>query len=84
MAHEKEMLGVLHCLRTWTIYLLGVTFVVHTDNVANTFFATQPKLLSYQVRWQEQLVQYDMVWQHKLGRSNIVPNALSRLAAPRD
>ncbi|KAL2923900.1 Retrovirus-related Pol polyprotein from transposon 17.6 [Bienertia sinuspersici] len=37
-AHEKEMLAVVHCLRTWRHYLLGTKFIVLTDNVANTFF----------------------------------------------
>lgn len=36
--HEKEMVAVVHYLQTWRVYLLGTRFVVHTDNVANTFF----------------------------------------------
>ena len=42
--HKKEMTVVIHCLETWKHYLMGMRFVVVTDNVANTFFKTQKKL----------------------------------------
>lgn len=44
LAHEKEMTGVIHCLHTWRHYLLGVLFVVKTDNISSTYFKTQAKL----------------------------------------
>ncbi|KAI4374585.1 hypothetical protein MLD38_012565 [Melastoma candidum] len=77
-AHEKEMLAVIHCLRVWRVYLLGTTFVVKTDNVANTFFKTQKKLSPRQARWQEFLAEYDFEWEHRPGRHNLVADALSR------
>ena len=43
LAHEKEMIVVVHCLLTRMVYLLGPKFVVRTDNIANTFFNTQKK-----------------------------------------
>jgi len=39
------MLAVIHCLLVWMVYLLGAKFVVRTDNVANTYFHSQNKLL---------------------------------------
>ena len=48
--HEKEMTTVLHCLKIWKHYLLGIKFVVVTDNVANTYFKTQKKLTPKQAR----------------------------------
>lgn len=36
-AHEKELLAVVHCLRTWRHYILGSRFVVKTDNTAVSF-----------------------------------------------
>uniref|UniRef100_A0A803LHP5 Reverse transcriptase RNase H-like domain-containing protein n=1 Tax=Chenopodium quinoa TaxID=63459 RepID=A0A803LHP5_CHEQI len=77
-AHEKEMLTVVHCLRTWRHYLLGTKFTVLTDNVANTFFQSQKTLSPKQARWMEFLEEYDFSWQHKPGRHNCVPDALSR------
>src|SRR5262249_14420895 len=42
--HEKEMLAVVHCFLLWCVYLLGMKFIVKTNNVANTYFKTQKKL----------------------------------------
>ncbi|KAG6479323.1 hypothetical protein ZIOFF_062786 [Zingiber officinale] len=77
-AHEKEMVAVVHCLQVWRVYLLGTKFLVRTDNVANTFFATQKKLSPKQARWQEFLAEYDFAWEHKPGKHNQVADALSR------
>lgn len=77
-AHEKEMVAVLHCLQIWRVYLLGMKFVVKTDNVANTYFKTQQKLSPKQARWQKILAEYDFVWIHKPGKQNQVADALSR------
>ncbi|KAG6510926.1 hypothetical protein ZIOFF_028973 [Zingiber officinale] len=77
-AHEKEMVAVVHCLQVWRVYLLGTKFLVRTDNVANTFFATQKKLSPKQARWQEFLAEYDFTWEHKPGKHNQVADALSR------
>ncbi|EHA8591487.1 hypothetical protein COCNU_scaffold061348G000010 [Cocos nucifera] len=49
--HKKEMTAVVHCLRIWRHYLLGSKFVVCTDNVATSYFQTQPKLIPKQARW---------------------------------
>jgi hypothetical protein len=76
--HEKEMTPVVHCLGIWGVYLLGLKFVVKTDNVANTFFRTQKKLSQRQARWQEFLVENDFVWEHKPGSHNQVADALNR------
>ena len=51
---------------------------MRTNNVANTFFNTQKKLLPKQARWQELLQEYDFVWEHKPGKHDEVADALSR------
>ncbi|KAG6515103.1 hypothetical protein ZIOFF_025488 [Zingiber officinale] len=76
--YEKEIVVVVHCLQVWRVYLLGTKFLVRTDNVANTFFATQKKLSLKQARWQKFLAEYDFTWEHKPGRHNQVADALSR------
>ena len=55
---EKEMLAVAHCLRVWRQYLLGLHFVVKTDNNVICHFFDQPKLTAKQARWQESLVEF--------------------------
>ncbi len=52
--------------------------VVWTDNATLKYFATQLKLSSKQMRWQDTLVLFNVDIQHKPGKDNVVPNALSR------
>lgn len=78
LAYEKEMLVVVHCLVIWRLYLLGMKFLVQTDNVANTYFKMQKKLYPKQARYQEFFVEYDFEWAYKPGKNNYVVNALSR------
>ncbi len=54
--HKKEMWAVIHCLKTWGHYIGSKYVVVLTNNVTFKYFATQPKLSSKQVRWQDTLV----------------------------
>jgi hypothetical protein len=76
--HEKEMGAVIHCLKTWGHYIGSKDVVVWTDNVTLKYFATQPKLSSKQVRWQDRLALFNVDIRHKLGKENIVPDALSQ------
>jgi hypothetical protein len=76
--HEKEMWAMIHCLKTWGHYIGSKDVVVWTNNVTLKYFATQPKLSSKQVRWQDTLALFNVVIQHKPGKENMVPNALSR------
>ncbi len=76
--HEKEMWAVIHCLKTWGHYIGSKDVVVWTDNVTLKYFATQPKLSSKQVRWQDTLALFNVDIQQKLGKENVVPDALSR------
>ena len=76
--HEKEMTAVVHCLRTWRHYLLGGTFIIYTDNVANSYFVTQKKLSPKQARWQEFLAEFDYTLEYRPGRTNQAADALSR------
>ncbi len=78
LTHEKEMWAVIHYLKTWGHYIGSKNVVVWTDNVTLKYFATQPKLSSKQIRWQNTLALFNVDIRHKPGKENIVPNALSR------
>jgi len=52
--------------------------VVWIDNVTLKYFATQPKLSSKQVRWQDTLALFTVDIRHKPRKENVVPDALSR------
>ncbi len=58
--HEKEMSAVIHCFKTWGHYIGSIDVVVWTDNVTLKYFATQPKLSSKQVRWQDTLALFNV------------------------
>jgi hypothetical protein len=72
------MWAVIHCLKTWGHYIGSKDVVVWTNNVTLKYFATQPKLSSKQVRWQDTLALFNVDIWHKPGKENIVPDALSR------
>ena len=59
LVHEKEMTAIIHCLHVWRHYLIGKPFVVKTDNVAASYFASQPKLSAKQAHWQDILAEFD-------------------------
>lgn len=74
--HEREM--TVYYLRVWRHYLLGNHFTIFTDNVAATYFSSQPRITGKQARWQQLLAEYDFEILHKLGAQNVVADALSR------
>jgi hypothetical protein len=76
--HKKEMWAIIHCLKTWGHYIGSKDVVVWTDNVTLKYLATQPKLSSKQVRWQDTLALFNVDIRHKPDKENIVSDALSR------
>jgi hypothetical protein len=52
--------------------------VVWINNVTLKYFATQPKLSSKQVRWQDTFALFNVDIRHMPGKENVVPDALSR------
>ena len=76
--HEKELLAIVHALKTWRPYLEGTQFDVITDHAALRFLKTQPNLSRRQARWVETLEQYDFEIIYRPGASNVVADALSR------
>jgi len=76
--HEKEMTVIIHYLHVWRHYLIGKPFVVKTDNVATSYFASQLKLSTKQVCWQDFLAEFDMSIEYMPGRHNALADALSR------
>jgi len=76
--HEKEMWAVIHYLKTWGHYISSKDVVVWIDNVTLKYFATQPKLSSKQVKWQNTLALFNVDIRHKPEKENVVPNALNR------
>ena len=57
--HEKELLVVIHALRTLHHYLLGNHFTVATNHNSLKYLHTQPTLSRRQARWAEFLAEFD-------------------------
>ena len=74
---EKEMTVIIYCLRVWRHYLLGSHFTIMADNVATSYFQTQKKLSLKQARWQDFLAEFDYRLEYKLGKANVVTDALN-------
>jgi hypothetical protein len=72
------MWAVIHCLKIWGHYIGSEDVVVWIANVTLKYFATQPKLSSKQMIWQDTLALFNVDIWHKLGKENIVLDALSR------
>ena len=51
--HNKEMLGVIHCLEAWRYFLEGarVKFEIWTDHKNLEYFMTSQNLNCRQARW---------------------------------
>ena len=76
--HEKELLAVIHALRTWRCYLEGRKCRLITDHASLQFIQTQPSLTPRQARWWETLASYDLEILYRSGDTNVVADALSR------
>lgn len=76
--HEKELLAVVHALKTWRIYLDGRRSRLITDHASLQFLDTQKSLTPRQARWKEMLASYDFDIQYRPGSTNTVADALSR------
>ena len=83
-AQERELLGILHALRTWRCLIDGNKYTVYTDHLPLKYFRTQTKPTPRLVRWISELELYDPDIQYKPGKENDVADVLSRIGGPHD
>jgi hypothetical protein len=75
---EKELLAVVHAMRTWRCFLEGGKTEVMTDHNPITFLQIQKVLSRRQARWSEYLQNFDIKWVYRAGVRNPA-DGLSRL-----
>lgn len=49
--YEKELLAIVHAIKTWKHYLDAKMLVVHTDYSPLNYLQTQPKISKRPARW---------------------------------
>eukprot|EP01018_Ginkgo_biloba_P011642 Gb_37067 [translate_table: standard] len=76
--YEKEMLTILHAIRKWRQYLVGVYFKVKTDYDSLKYFLNQRLSSMEQLKWVSKVQGFDFEIIHKKGKENVVIDALSR------
>ena len=75
---EKELLAVVYCLKKVRLYLLGNKFTIKTDHHALQFLKPDNIMHDRLVRWLLFLQNFDYEIIHIKGKSNLVPDLLSR------
>eukprot|EP00960_Hanusia_phi_P024497 721286-Hanusia_phi.AAC.3 len=76
---DRELLAIKDTLLSFRFYLLGLPFVLRTDNKALTTFRTKTSLTPRQTRWLETISAFAIrEIQHIKGANNVIPDALSR------
>lgn len=80
-AQERELIGIVHALRTWRCYIDGCAggYTVYSDHNPLVYFRKQSKPTPRLVRWISELEMYSPVIMYKSGKSNVVADALSRI-----
>ncbi len=80
-AQERELLGIIHALRTWRCFVDGCTggYTVYSDHMPLKYFRSQEKPTPRLVRWMTELESFAPNIQYTPGKNNDVPDALSRL-----
>jgi hypothetical protein len=79
--HDLELVAVVHALKIWRHYLLGNTCHLYTDHKSLKYIFTQSELNMRQRRWLELIKDYDLEIHYRLGKANVVADALSHKAS---
>ncbi|KAG0741236.1 hypothetical protein G6F22_005145 [Rhizopus arrhizus] len=79
---ERELIGILHALRTWRCFIDGSDYTVFTDHNPLQYLRSQKKPTPRLVRWLSEIEAYDPKIKYKPGKENGVPDALSRRDGP--
>ncbi|KAG1177351.1 hypothetical protein G6F36_010832 [Rhizopus arrhizus] len=77
-AQERELLSILHALRTWRCFVEGNEYQVFTDHLPLKYLRSQNKPTPRLVRWLSEVELYDPEILYKPGADNHVPDLLSR------
>jgi len=78
--HDLELAAVVHALKIWRHYLLGMKCNIYTDHKSLKYLFTQADLNMHQRRWLELIKDYELEVHYHPGKANVVADTLSRKA----
>ncbi|OBZ80629.1 Transposon Ty3-G Gag-Pol polyprotein [Choanephora cucurbitarum] len=77
---ERELLGILHALRSWRCFVEGSKgYVIATDHQPLIYYRSKEKSPSRLTRWISELELYNPTIIYKLGKENQIPDILPRM-----
>ncbi|XP_071901038.1 uncharacterized protein [Coffea arabica] len=76
--YDKELMALVRALQTWQHYLRPREFVLHTDHESLKHIKSQTKLSKRHARWVAFIDSFVFVIKYKVGKTNVVADALSR------
>ena len=77
--YEKELLAVVMAVTKWRHYFLGRQFQIKTDHQSLKFLLEQRVTTLMQQKWLSKLMGFDYAISYKIGKTNMVADALWRL-----
>jgi hypothetical protein len=78
--HDLELAAVVHALKIWRHYLMGVHCNIYMDHKSLKYIFSQADLNMRQRRWLELIKDYDLEVHYHPGKENVVADALSQKA----
>lgn len=76
---EKECLAIKWAIEKFRMYVEATEFTVITDHSALQWLLDKKNPTGRLGRWVEELMSYSFKVKHRAGKSNVVPDALSRM-----
>src|SRR3954453_183861 len=76
--YDKEFFALVRALEVWQHYLWPKEVVIHADHESLQFVKTQVSLNKRHAKWVEFIESFPYVVKYKMGKENVVADALSR------
>ena len=76
--HDSELAAIVFALKIWRYFLYGEKFELFSHRKSLKYLFSHKELNMRRRRWMELLMNYDFSLQYHPGKTNVVPDTLSR------